>query len=102
MEINKEMCNIPDNILALLQKDVAEIKVALLGNEYNPQGGLLYRTAVLEKLVETIEEKHDREIQILKDKYNRILWTTGTATAIITAVVSFISQFWDKLALLPK
>lgn len=32
-----EMCNVPDKILALLQSDVAEIKVALLGNEYNPQ-----------------------------------------------------------------
>jgi len=42
--MNKNMCNIPDDILEKLQKDISEIKVALLGNEYNPEGGLLYRT----------------------------------------------------------
>jgi hypothetical protein len=55
-----EMCNVPDNVLALLQKDVAEIKVALLGNEYNPEGGLLCRTAELEKELEKLKNRYDK------------------------------------------
>lgn len=94
------MCNIPDEILSVLQKDIAEIKVALLGNEYNPSGGLLYRTALIEKELRSLEDKHNSEFEALKDKYNKIIWTVGTAAAIVSALISFISQFWGKISLI--
>lgn len=91
----KEVCNIPDEILSLLQKDIAEIKVALLGNEYNPAGGLLYRTSHLEQVLDDTK----RELETVKRKYDKIIWSVGTGAAIISALISFIAQFWDKLAL---
>lgn len=84
----KEMCNIPDSVLVKLQKDIEEIKTALLGNEYNPDGGLLSRTSELEK-----------EIEKLKNKYNRVLWTATGAGAVITFLVNLFIQFYDKFVL---
>lgn len=75
----KESHNIPDSVLALLQKDIAEIKVALLGNEYNPSGGLLCRTSELEK-----------EFFKLKNRYDRMIWAAGGAGAVIAAIVSTV------------
>jgi hypothetical protein len=80
------MCSVPDNILEILQKDISEIKVALLGNEYNPAGGLLCRTSEVEK-----------EVAKLKNRYEKIMWTVGVASSIIAILFSFISQIWDKL-----
>jgi len=85
-KIETKVCNIPDDILTTLQQDIAEIKVALLGNEYNPQGGLLYRVSDLEKHV-------DR----LKNKYERIMWTIVVASSVIAFVFNVIMQMWDKV-----
>lgn len=82
----EEMCNVPDNILSILQKDIAEIKVALLGNEYNPSGGLLYRTSEVEK-----------ELARLKNRYEKIMWSVGVASAVVAFIANFIVQLWDKL-----
>lgn len=84
----KEMCNIPDSVLATLQKDIAEIKVALLGNEYNPEGGLLCRTASVE-----------RELEKLKARYEKMIWTAagaGTGASFIIAGVVWILEMVIK------
>lgn len=80
------MINVSDDILSILQKDIAEIKAALLGNEYNPEGGLLTRTAFLE-----------RELDKLKLRYDRMLWTVGGGAAIIAVIFNLIMAFFDKL-----
>lgn len=81
----KEVCNIPDEILATLQKDIAEIKVALLGNEYNPTAGLLCRTSELEK-----------ELAKLKNRYDKIAWMVVGASTVIGIVFNLIMKMWDK------
>lgn len=84
----KEMCNVPDQILALLQKDVAEIKVALLGNEYNPAGGLLYRTSDLEKQIENLQ----CELEKMQRRYEKIIWTVGGGASVIAVVASVVMK----------
>jgi hypothetical protein len=79
-----EMCNVPDDILLVLQKDIAEIKVALLGNEYNPGGGLLYRVADLEK-----------KVTQLQNKYEKAIWTTSAAAAVIAIIANLIMWLFD-------
>lgn len=91
----KEMCNVPDQILALLQKDIAEIKVALLGNEYNPAGGLLYRTSELEKQVELTCV----ELERMKNKYDKIIWTVAGGATVIAVVANLIMQLFDKIVM---
>lgn len=89
----KEMCNIPDKILQQLQIDIAEIKVALLGNEYNPTAGLLYRTSELEKEYLCLK----RELELQQSKFNRIVWTgigVGTGVGFLWMIVT---QVLDKL-----
>lgn len=89
MEKNqREMCNVPDQILALLQKDVAEIKLALLGNEYNPTSGLVYRTAEAE-----------RQLNNLRNRIDRILWTAGGATVVLTVILNVLWAWFQKAIL---
>lgn len=83
---DKDMCNIADSVLLTLQKDVAEIKVALLGNEYNPASGVLPRLGVQEKEVERLEE----EFRCLKDRLNKLIWAAGGAGAVAGIVIQFI------------
>ncbi len=85
-KLENDMINVSDNILAILQQDIAEIKSALLGNEYNPSGGLLNRTTYLEK-----------ELDKLKMRYDRMLWTVGGGAAIIAVIFNLIMAFFDKL-----
>jgi len=84
----KEMSNISDNILALLQKDIAEIKLALLGNEYNPTAGLVYRTAELE-----------RQLERLRNRLDKILWTAGGATVVLTVILNILWAVFQKFVL---
>ena len=86
----QEMCEISDNILALLQKDIAEIKVALLGNEYNPAGGLLYRASALEK-----------EVAQLKAKYDKAIWTSGGAAIVIAVIANVVMWLFDVWKTIP-
>ena len=81
----REMCTVPDQILALLQKDVAEIKLALLGNEYNPTSGLVYRTAEAE-----------RQIERLKNRIDRLMWTAAGATVVLTTVLNVLWEWFQK------
>jgi hypothetical protein len=83
-----KMSIVSEDILSILQKDIAEIKVALLGNEYNPAGGLLCRTSELE-----------RELAKLKNRYEKIMWTVGAASIIIAAIFNIVVQVWDKLVI---
>jgi hypothetical protein len=83
-----EMCNVPDQILALLQKDVAEIKLALLGNEYNPTSGLVYRTAEAE-----------RQLERLRNRIDRMMWTVGGAAAVLTVVLNILWAWFQKVIL---
>jgi len=87
-KIEKTMCDIPDHILLRLQTDVAEIKVALLGNEYNPQGGLLCRTTEVEK-----------ELEKLRNRYDKMIWAAGGAGAAISFIVSILVFIFDKVIL---
>jgi len=84
--LTKDMCNIPDEILARLQSDIAEIKVALLGNEYNPTGGLLCRTTELEG-----------EVAKLKNRYDKIMWMVVGASSIIAFVFNLLIRIADKI-----
>jgi len=82
----KDMCTVPDSVLATLQKDIAEIKVALLGNEYNPEGGLLCRTTELE-----------RDFEKLKAKYEKTMaYAMGAAAgvSIVISITEFILVQW--------
>lgn len=81
----KEMCNVPDDILSLLQRDIAEIKVALLGNEYNPTGGLLYRTSETEKRIECLEKRIDKA-------YYMILGASAAVTTILNVIAWLITR----------
>ena len=91
----KEMCNVPDQILVLLQKDIAEIKVALLGNEYNPAGGLLYRTSELEKQIEYMRAEQER----MKNKYDKIIWTVAGGATVIAVIANLVMQWFDKIVM---
>jgi len=79
MEKKLEVITMSDSVLLVLQKDIAEIKVALLGNEYNPSGGLLCRTTELE-----------RELEKLKTRYDKMIWAAGGAGAAISFIVSVL------------
>ena len=83
MDLNvNEMGHVPDNVLLVLQQDIAEIKVALLGNAYNPQGGLLSRTACLEDKLEK-----------LKTRYDKIIWSATGAGAVIAFIIEVFTKF---------
>lgn len=82
------MCNIPDSVLEQLRSDVSEIKVALLGNEYNPAGGLLCRTSEIEK-----------ELLTLKARYDRMIWTVAGGAGILTVLFNLLMQLWDKIVI---
>jgi len=89
----KDMCSIPDTVLEKLQKDIEEIKTALLGNEYNPTGGLLCRTTELEKTYELVK----RDLERMSRKYDKIIWTAVGAGSIISFTMTLIGIFADKL-----
>lgn len=84
----KVMCNIPDEILSLLQKDIAEIKVALLGNEYNPGAGLVCRTTELESRLEKLQNKIDK-----------IIWTAAGGAALLSIVVNVLWVLFKSVLL---
>ena len=104
----KEVCNIPDEILSQLQKDVSDIKIALLGNDYNPTGGLLYRTSELEKV--TVEIKSFVEKQIIdlkidleqqKNRFNRVFYTAigvGTGIGFLWTIFSYLLEHFIRIA----
>lgn len=93
--MNKGMCNIPDDILEKLQKDISEIKVALLGNEYNPEGGLLYRMKETEHYQMCLNDR----IAKLEDRLNKVFWTAAGGAGVIAALLTFIFNLRDILAL---
>ena len=77
-----------NSVLLALQKDIQEIKAALLGNEYNPEGGLLCRTASVE-----------RELDRLKNRYEKMMWTAagaGTGASFVIAVIVWIIENLSK------
>ena len=85
----KEMCNMSDNVLLILQKDVADIKSALLGSEYNPTSGVLPRLSVAEKEVERLEE----QLRVIMDKFNKLIWFAGGIGATAGFIVE-IAMRW--------
>ncbi len=76
---------VSDSVLLKLQQDIQEIKVALLGNEYNPTAGLLCRTSELEK-----------ELAKLKNRYDKITWMVVGASTVIGIVFNLIMKMLDK------
>jgi len=85
--MNDNMCNIPDDILEKLQKDVGDIRVALLGNEYNPEGGILCRTKQNEEELQKLKQK----VQAQQDKFNKVVWTgigVGSGAGFIWYIVT--------------
>jgi len=83
--IKEDTYSLPDSTLVKLQKDIEEIKVALLGNEYNPTAGLLYRM--------TCAENH---IDRLRTKLDRIVWTAGGAAIILSVVFNLLMDVLNK------
>jgi len=83
---NTKVRNIPEDILLKLQKDVELIKTALLGNEYNPTGGLSFRTSELEK-----------ELEKLRNRYDKMIWTAAGAGATISFIVTTLGFILDKI-----
>lgn len=80
----RELQNVSGEVLMTLQQDVAEIKVALLGNAYNPAGGLLCRTTDMEqKLIQ------------LQAKYDKVFWTAGGAAVVIAIIANFFMWVFD-------
>lgn len=84
----KDMNNVSDQILAKLQKDIEEIKLALLGNEYNPTAGIVYRMA-----------ESERQIERLRVRFDRMLWTASGAAIILSIVFNLIMAYFDKVIL---
>ena len=75
---SKVMYKISDEALFKIQNDVEMIKVALLGNEYNPSGALY------------IIKAHDKCITDLDKKFNRIYWSVigvGTGAGFIVSII---------------
>lgn len=87
--IPKEMCNMSDNVLLILQKDVADIKSALLGSEYNPTSGVLPRLSVAEKEVERLEEQQRK----INDKINKLVWFAGGIGATAGFIVELAMRW---------
>ena len=85
------MCNMSDSVLLILQKDVAEIKVALLGNEYNPTSGVLPRLGATEREVEDLECK----LRTLNDKFNKVIWFGAGAGAVAGSLLQILMG-WIK------
>lgn len=63
--------NISDDVLSKLQRDVSDIKVAILGNEYNPEGGMLCRTQKNEDEIVKLK----KEVELQRGRFNKIVWT---------------------------
>lgn len=89
------MCNVPDEILEKLQKDISEIKVALIGNEYIPEGGLLCRM----KDAETYQKEMEKKIIALEDKFNKIFWTAVGVSSTVTVIATLLFNLNDILGL---
>lgn len=88
MEETKELQNVSANILAKLQQDIEEIKLALLGNVYNPQAGLVYRMAELE-----------RENMKLKSRVDRIYYVATGVSVALTVAFNLIMAYFDKFVI---
>lgn len=73
-----KMKTIPDEVWEKMQGDIAEIKTALLGNEYNPYGAL-----------HQIKE-HEKTLVELTTRVNRMMWTAGAIGATAGFLISFI------------
>lgn len=94
-----EMCNVPDDILLTLQKDVREIKTALLGNEYNDTG-LIKRQCDSETEVKSLKERIEKELNKISSRIDRIYWTAGGISfgvSLIISIVIFILNLKSKV-----
>ncbi|MCP9289990.1 hypothetical protein [Gracilimonas sediminicola] len=80
------MSEVTKEDFAVLQKDVSEIKTALLGNEDYRQNGALKRLEDVEKKAKDNEDKW-------KSAYARVIGVGIGASTIITALAWVISTF---------
>jgi uncharacterized lipoprotein YehR (DUF1307 family) len=93
-EINK-MCDVPDDILKQLQKDVSDIKTALLGNQYN-ESGLIKRQCENELKLKSLKSKQEEDSNKINNRIDRIYWTAGGISfgvSFIIGVILFIINF---------
>lgn len=82
---DEPMCNVPDTTLEKLQADIAEIKVALLGNEYNPTGGLLCRTTDNTVKLANLEKRVDKAYYMLLG-----------GSAVITVLINLLAWLIER------
>lgn len=94
-----EMCNVPDEILLRLQKDVSEIKTALLGNEYN-DSGLIKRQCETEDKLKRLKEKQELDNNKTNNRVDKVYWTAGGISfgvSFIISVILFVLNLLDKI-----
>jgi len=72
-----EMYNIPNGIIKMLKDDIAEIKTALLGNEYQHKG-----------LIERVKDLEDEVYKLKKLK-----WTVYGGATIVASLVTLLLRF---------
>mgnify|MGYP000406163056 CR=1 FL=1 len=77
IEETEEMFNIPNGIIKMLKDDIAEIKTALLGNEYQHKG--------------LIERVKDLEEEVYKLK--KLKWTVYGGATIVASLVTLLLRF---------
>ena len=82
-----KMKAIPDEVWEKMQSDIMEIKVALLGNEYNPYGAL-YQI-----------KEHEKCMTELKTKLDRIMYTAAGIGAIAGLLISIIFKLIPLLSI---
>ena len=82
------MANVSDDILELLRKDLAEIKLALLGNEYNPTAGIVHRMTMVES-----------ENAKLRVRLDRIVAYAAGAALVLTVVFNVLMAWFQKVVL---
>jgi len=69
---------IPNEIWERMQADIAEIKVALLGNEYNPSGALHQL------------KQHEKCITELQTRFNKLIWMAAGGGAVAGFLISIL------------
>lgn len=74
--------SVTNTVLNQLQLDISEIKVALLGNEYNKEG-VLYKVA-----------QHDSICKNNSMRIDRILWTAAIVGSIAGFLISLAFALW--------
>jgi len=74
-----KMSDVPDSVLLTLQKDVAQIKEALLGSEYTDHKGLIHK-----------QNCTDSNVRDIRDRINKLVWTTVGVSSSVSIVIGLV------------